>query len=194
MYITYEGHTYYKGTSQCHTRSPYLILMQHKDLPLGEDNFRALVRKVALQQFGPFMMSVARIKGHSITVSGAYGCDGLPFMMGVARIKGHSITVSGAYGCDGPPFMMGVARIKGHSITVSGAYGCDGFPCTTSFDEVYEAAVPVPKELYHQWAHGEGWNSASSEAENMAKWARETFLTRKRRNYYYEKNRISTGG
>jgi len=140
--------------------------MQHKDLPLGEDNFRALVRKVALQQFGPFMMSVARIKGHSITVSGAYGCDGLPFMMGVARIKGHSITVSGAY-------------------------GCDGLPCTTSFDEVYEAAVPVPKELYHQWAHGEGWNSASSEAENMAKWARETFLTRKK---FSPINRISTGG
>lgn len=78
MYITNQGHTYYRGTQQCHTRAPFLIFVQDKDGTIGKDNFRALVRKVALQQMGNFMMGTARINNQSITISGAYGSDGLP--------------------------------------------------------------------------------------------------------------------
>jgi hypothetical protein len=38
---------------------------------------KAVVRKVALQQFGHWMMGVARIGNQSITMSGSYGADGL---------------------------------------------------------------------------------------------------------------------
>ena len=74
MYV--NGTTgYYRGTEQCSRRAPFLILMQlegdHKS-PI-----RGIVRKVALRQFGHWMMGTARIKGHSITMSGAYGGDGL---------------------------------------------------------------------------------------------------------------------
>ena len=99
----------------------FLILIQHKDKPLGPDNFRAIVRKVALHQFGHFM--------------------------------------------------MGTARIKGHSITLSGSYGSDGLPHTTDIDEVYNAAIPVPKELYDAWSEGGGHNSCGTEACAMRDWA-----------------------
>jgi len=36
-----------------------------------------IVRKVALQQCGQFMMGVARIGGKTIILSGTYGADGL---------------------------------------------------------------------------------------------------------------------
>jgi len=78
MYLTNEGHTYYRGTEQCHTKAPFLLLIQDKDTDLGSKNLRALVRKVALQQFGHWMIGTARIKNQSMVVSGAYGSDGLP--------------------------------------------------------------------------------------------------------------------
>jgi len=78
MYLTNEGHTYYRGIEQHHSRASFLILVQNKDLPLGPDNFRAIVRKVALHQLGHWMMGFARVKNNSITISGAYGSDGLP--------------------------------------------------------------------------------------------------------------------
>jgi hypothetical protein len=76
MYITNEGHGYYRGTEQCHTRAPFLILVQPMDR--SSDEIRALVRKVALHQCGHFMMGSARVKGHRVPISGAYGGDGLP--------------------------------------------------------------------------------------------------------------------
>lgn len=124
MYIKGTG-TYYKGTSQCARRAPFLILIQHKDKPIGTDNFRALVRMVAMEQCGNFMMGRARVKGHTLILSGAYGSDGLPY--------------------------------------------------TTDSDDIFNAAVPVPAELYEAWSKGEGWNSAGKEAGVMQKWARETF-------------------
>ena len=78
MYLTKEGRTYYCGTEQHHTKAPFLILVQNENLPLGPDNFRAIVRKVALSQLGHWMMGTARIKGQSLTISGYYGQDGLP--------------------------------------------------------------------------------------------------------------------
>jgi len=78
MYLTKEGRTYYRGDEQHHTKAPFLILVQNENSPLGPDNFRAIVRKVALSQLGPWMMGTARIQGQSITISGAYGNNGLP--------------------------------------------------------------------------------------------------------------------
>jgi hypothetical protein len=43
-----------------------------------KEKIRGIIRKVALHQLGHFMMGTARIKNHSITLSGSYGGDGLP--------------------------------------------------------------------------------------------------------------------
>lgn len=39
---------------------------------------RCIIRKVALEQLGHWMMGYARAFGHTITISGDYGSDGLP--------------------------------------------------------------------------------------------------------------------
>lgn len=72
-------------------------------------------------------------------------------------------------------FMMGRARIKGHTITLSGSYGGDGLPVYQVPQEVYDAGVDIPDDLYELWNKGGGHNSAGSEAPAMRKWAIETF-------------------
>ena len=54
------------------------MLVQDKTRKCSRMNFRALIRVVAMQQFGHFMMGKARAKGRTLIVSGAYGGDGLP--------------------------------------------------------------------------------------------------------------------
>jgi hypothetical protein len=124
MYLT-EANVYYVGSEMRIGRAPFLILVQSKNKELGPNNFRALVRKVAMRQRGHWMMGRARVKGKTITLSGAYGSDGLPI-------------------------------------------GVD--------EEVYDAGIDVPKELYDVWDKGGGWNSCGSEAYSMRDWAVETFL------------------
>lgn len=128
MYIGKAGYTYYgHGGEQRHTKAPFLILVQDKDQPIGPDNFRALVRKVALQQLGHFMMGTARVFNQSLTISGAYGNDGLPISVG---------------------------------------------------KDIYDKAVPVPRDLYDLWNKGGGWNSCGSEADEMTAWAIKTFFNK----------------
>jgi hypothetical protein len=54
----------------------FLLMVQ----PKYQTNYpiKLCVRRVVLRQFGHFMMGNARIYGHVVTVSGAYGSDGLP--------------------------------------------------------------------------------------------------------------------
>ena len=72
-------------------------------------------------------------------------------------------------------------------MAVSGAYGNDGLPCTisrlpVSFQaRVRAEMIPLPTSLYELWANGGGWNSAGSEADEMRKWARETFIFKEKR-------------
>jgi hypothetical protein len=49
-----------------------------EDKSLGGTHMKGIVRMVAMQQLGQFMMGIARIKNFSITLSGSYGGDGLP--------------------------------------------------------------------------------------------------------------------
>ena len=79
MYIE-RTRTYYQGTEQCAARALFLMLIYPKDEPYYPDNhlpIKAIVRKVALRQCGHWMMGTARVYGHSLTVSGSYGHDGL---------------------------------------------------------------------------------------------------------------------
>lgn len=56
----------------------FLILMQ-PDVDGGHKApIHAAVRFTSLRQLGPFMMGHARVKGHTLSLSGAYGNDGLP--------------------------------------------------------------------------------------------------------------------
>ena len=77
MYLK-NTRTFYDGAGQHAGRAPFLLLVQDKARPCGPDNFRALVRSVALSQLGNFMMGRARVFGRTVIVSGSYGHDGLP--------------------------------------------------------------------------------------------------------------------
>ena len=80
MYLT-KGlgiYVYYKGAQQCHTRAPFLILVQPDQWEQRNAPIRALVRQVALRQIGHWMMGIAYAFKHRISISGAYGADGLP--------------------------------------------------------------------------------------------------------------------
>lgn len=79
MYIKNDHYSGYDNHgNQYTTRGLFLILVTPKDQYSNKDNMRAIVRKVALTQFGHWMMGYARIKGERITLSGSYGGDGLP--------------------------------------------------------------------------------------------------------------------
>ena len=58
-----------------HRAAPFLMLQHVKNTPSNE--VYGVVRKVALKQYGHFMMGIARIMNKSVTVSGCYGNDGL---------------------------------------------------------------------------------------------------------------------
>ena len=58
-------------------KANYLLLLQTKD-SVHRTGLRAVVREVALKQWGHWMMGTARVFGESITVSGSMGNDGLP--------------------------------------------------------------------------------------------------------------------
>lgn len=73
MYIK-PSQTYFVGTEQRCSRELFLLLIQKA----GSDDVKAIVRKIALRQFGPWMMGKVAIYGERYTVSGAYGSDGLP--------------------------------------------------------------------------------------------------------------------
>ena len=77
MYLKNDGFSGYDSSgAQIRTRGLFLIMIQpesHTDVPI-----KLAVRKVALKQLGHWMMGCARVYGHSITVSGSYGSDGLP--------------------------------------------------------------------------------------------------------------------
>ena len=74
--------SYYRGSEQCSKRAPFLLLLQLNKPTIGEtcspSNTYAVVRKVALQQFGAWMMGRANMGGKWHVISGAYGHDGLP--------------------------------------------------------------------------------------------------------------------
>lgn len=68
------------------------------------------------------------------------------------------------------PWMMGRVQIRGAILTVTGSYGNSGLPMDVP-SHVYEAAIPLPKELYDAWSRGGGHNSAGDESSQMRSWA-----------------------
>lgn len=90
MFIETTTGGYYDSSGEQHVRRAlFLILVQRdyfkdadgnylspSDRPDGYTDIRAIVRKVALHQFGHWMMGSARVKGERISISGAYGSDG----------------------------------------------------------------------------------------------------------------------
>lgn len=79
MYIDKTSCGYYDRHGQQHSsKGNFFIIMQSKERSLGPDNFRGIIRKAALTQFGHWMMGKVRIGKNWYTVSGAYGHDGLP--------------------------------------------------------------------------------------------------------------------
>lgn len=78
MYIQKTVTGYEKDGCQVSRRALFLILIRpHVESREGNE-VRAIVRKVALRSCGQFMMGCAFAKGKRITISGAYGSDGLP--------------------------------------------------------------------------------------------------------------------
>lgn len=67
--------------------------------------------------------------------------------------------------------MMGTARIGGESFTVDGTYGNKGLPIDVPREIWEQYCEPVPEDLYEQWKHGGGHNSAGDEAKDLRQWA-----------------------
>lgn len=78
MYLE-PAYPYYTADGEQRThRASFLILLQSANRPVGPDNLKGVVRRVALRQLGQFMMGSANIGGRWHTISGLYGGDGLP--------------------------------------------------------------------------------------------------------------------
>lgn len=79
-------------------------------------------------------------------------------------------------------FMMGSTRVNGEKVVLSGSYGSDGLTCDGDklSDETWNGLVDVPEDLIKKWSDGGGWNSAGSEAADMAEWALESELALRR--------------
>ena len=85
-----QNGTYYGSDGQQrHSRAPFLLLIDASpSLPAKQDAcMYAIVREVAMEQCGHFMMGTARVYGHSLTVSGTYGSDGLPISLDRLPVK-----------------------------------------------------------------------------------------------------------
>lgn len=74
MYVQLPNRGYNRDGQQWCRKAPFLLLLQTS----ADDAIYGVVRNVALKQLGHWMMGKARILGHSYSVSGAYGGDGLP--------------------------------------------------------------------------------------------------------------------
>ena len=70
VYYPYSGEAFIQ-------RGNFLLLLSERGRAFGPDNCYAIVRKVALRQFGPWMMGRANLGGKWVVVSGSYGADGL---------------------------------------------------------------------------------------------------------------------
>ena len=77
MYIENTLSGYNSHGEQISRRANFLLLISPKTYERRNEPIKAIVRKVALSQFGHWMMGKARIYGYSVTVSGSYGGDGL---------------------------------------------------------------------------------------------------------------------
>jgi hypothetical protein len=70
--------TYYSEDGEQRTgKGLFLILMRDKNPPILHTNARAIVRRVQMRQLGNWMMGKIVVKGHTISLSGAYGANGL---------------------------------------------------------------------------------------------------------------------
>lgn len=76
MYIRGGQGYYARDGSQHARRGQFLILLTEDDF-IEKRQLYAITRQVALSQVGHWMMGTARMYGHSVTMSGAYGSDGL---------------------------------------------------------------------------------------------------------------------
>jgi hypothetical protein len=87
MFLRAEGG--YTRDGQQWSRGPFLLVFDDYDSPerIALDNGRtaprlyAIVRHARLSQLGHFMMGTVRIADCKVTISGAYGSDGLPMDM-----------------------------------------------------------------------------------------------------------------
>lgn len=79
MYIERAARYYTAAGEQRVSRARFLILCTpNRPGPIDPiTETRAIVRKVAMQQLGHWMMGTARAAGRSLTLSGSYGADGL---------------------------------------------------------------------------------------------------------------------
>ena len=68
----------YDRHDQQYATGLFLVLVQPDSQDGHKSPLRALARVTRLGQFGQFMMGTCRAFNHQITLSGAYGNDGLP--------------------------------------------------------------------------------------------------------------------
>lgn len=96
MYLRNDGFSGYdRNGEQIRQRGLFLVFCQ-PPFVCGQPTppIKCAVRKVALQQFGAWMMGRIAIYGERYTVSGAYGHDGLPMTVSQAVYDRLAVTLS----------------------------------------------------------------------------------------------------
>jgi hypothetical protein len=77
MFIQVYRSGYTQRHSEQFCQGLFLILLSDEKETMSPSNLRALVRYTSFGQLGNFMMGRARIHGTVLSLSGAYGGDGL---------------------------------------------------------------------------------------------------------------------
>lgn len=147
MFITSKYNGYDRHDQQIASGN-FLILLNKNVLTSDPVEYRAVVRKVKMSQFGHFMMGIARVFNYSLTLSGAYGNDGLP------------IAIDDTY-VSSSPGIKDIGKSEAKRLALL---------------KLWNSAIPVPDDLIEKWNTGGGWNDSGSETTDMRQWAITTFI------------------
>lgn len=167
MFIT-TSRSGYLGNDQY--ASGYFLIVFSNDLapklPNGRKALRCLIRKVALRQFGHFMMSSVTLLGVRFSLSGCYGADGLTVDVATRQKERPD-----------PPLPEG-----GHkTVEEHKAYWDEvaSIPWVTveKAPGLWDRLHPMPDELVEKFWSGGGHNSSGSEGPAVHKWAKENLGT-----------------
>lgn len=145
MFLTSRRNGYDRSGQQV---ASGLFFLMFSNPDKGDRELRACVRFVAMEQLGHFMMGSVRIAGCSISLSGAYGSDGLPL-----NLDRHFIGLNEA----------GQAQYRDFTQEQKAA--------------IWKQLTPLPTDLAETYWKSEGHNDAGSAGGNIRKWAKEKIAT-----------------
>lgn len=143
MFLTQRRAGYDRGGNQV-ASGLFLILVSNPDR--SQNDLRAFVRFVSMEQCGHFMMGNVRVAGYSLSLSGAYGNDGLPTHL--------------------DRFFAGIVNGEAKFVSFT----------AEQKTAIWDQLTPLPPELVNGYWHSEGHNDAGTAGPEIRKWAKANML------------------